>query len=686
MQPPLTKKVAKKISAQGKEWTDNYFWLRDKKNPEVIAHLEAENAYTDTLLKPTEELQRELFKEMKGHIKEEDTSVPTKDGDYSYYSRTEKDKQYRVHCRKKGTIDAPEEIMLDENSLSEGKKYFRLGNFEVSPNHQLLAYSTDEEGDESYTLYVKDLATGKLLKDQIERTYYSLEWANDNKTFFYTTQDAALRPYRLHCHRIGTDAEQDKVVYEERDEMYHLSVSRSKTRDFLFLNIGSSLTSEVRYLDASQSNEEFKVFQPRQHGIEYDIDQHKNRFYIRTNENAKNYKLMETPVTAIDKKNWKEVIAHDPVVKLESVDAYDQFVAVYERTNGLRKIRVINLANKQVNYVAFPENDYMVYEGYNPDYYSRMLRYSYTSLIRPVTTYDYDMKTQKSVVLKENEVPGGFNPALYQTERLFAKATDGTGIPISVVYRKGLQKDGNNPCYLYGYGSYGASMEATFSTNRISLLDRGFVYAIAHIRGGGDMGEEWHDNGKFLKKKNTFTDFINCAEYLIAEHYTNKDKLAISGGSAGGLLMGAVTNMRPDLFKAVIAKVPFVDVMNTMLDATLPLTVGEYEEWGNPDEKEYFDYMMSYSPYDNVEKKAYPNILATAGLNDPRVSYWEPAKWVAKLREMKTDDNKLLLHTNMGAGHGGSSGRFDYLKDIAMEYAFVVDALGLRDDFKHQKL
>ncbi|MBC7922383.1 MAG: S9 family peptidase, partial [Ferruginibacter sp.] len=447
-----------------------------------------------------------------------------------------------------------------------------------------------------------------------------------------------------------------------------------------------SLTSEVRYVKADQPDAEFAVFQPRQPGVEYDVEHHKRRFYIRTNENAKNYKLMETPVTAPGKANWQEVIAHDPAVKLESVDAYDQHVAVYERTNGLRKIRILSLATNQTNYVAFPEAAYMIYEGYNPDYASNTIRYSYTSLTRPVTTYDYDANTKKSTVVKENEVLGGYDPGQYQTERIFARADDGTAVPISLVYRKGLPRDGSNPCFLYAYGSYGSSTDATFSSNRVSLLNRGFVYAIAHIRGGGDLGEEWRDNGKLLKKKNTFTDFIDCAEHLIAEKYTTREKLAIGGGSAGGLLMGAVTNMRPDLFRAVVAKVPFVDVMNTMMDPTLPLTVGEYDEWGNPQEKEYFDYIRSYSPYDNVEKKAYPNILATAGLNDPRVSYWEPAKWVAKLREMKTDTNQLLLHTNMGAGHGGASGRFDYLKDIALEYAFVYDALGLKGELERTKL
>jgi oligopeptidase B len=686
MTPPLAKKIAKNISLHGKDWTDNYFWLNNKKDSAVIKHLEAENAYTDATLKHTEDFQKKLYEEMKGRIKEEDISVATKEHGYYYYSRTEKDKQYRVHCRRKGSMEAPEEIILDENKLAEGKKYFRLGNFETSPNQQLLAYSTDSEGDETYTLYVKDLSTGKLLADEVPNTYYSLAWANDNQTFFYTQLDHAYRPYRLLRHVIGQAIKADALVYEEKDEMYTLQVGKSKTEDFIFLNLGSSITSEVRVLKADQPDGIFAIFQPRQKGIEYSIEHHKNRFYIRTNENAKNFKLMETPVAGWGKEHWKEVIAHNPDIKLEDVDVYDQFLAVYERSNGLIKIRINNLANKQSNYVAFPEAAYMIYAGYNPDYYSSVLRYSYTSLVRPTTTYDYDTHTDKSVIVKENEVMGGYNASLYQTERIFAKANDGTMIPISLVFRKGLKKDGENPCYLYGYGSYGVTIDATFSSNRISLLDRGFVFAIAHIRGGGDLGEEWRDNGKLLKKKNTFTDFINSAEYLIAEKYTNKEKLAISGGSAGGLLMGAVTNMRPDLFKAVIAKVPFVDVVNTMMDASLPLTIGEYDEWGNPNEKEYFDYISTYSPYDNVEKKAYPHILATAGLNDPRVSYWEPAKWVAKLRELKTDSHKTLLHTNMGAGHGGASGRFDYLKDIALEYAFAMDALGMGQEFKRTKL
>jgi oligopeptidase B len=677
MTPPVARKLEKKISLHNQEWNDDYFWLRDKKNPEVIKHLEAENAYTDAMLKHTEEFQKKLYDEMKARIKEEDTSVATREDAYYYYTRTEKDKQYRVHCRRKGNMEAPEEIILDENALAEGHKYFRLGNFETSPDHQLLAYATDTAGDETYTLYIKDLRTGQLLKDVIENTYYSLVWANDNQTLFYTTLDAAYRPYRLHRHQIGTEAKNDPVVYEEKDEMYTIHVDKSRTQDYILLNIQSSITSEVRLLKAAEPKGAFVVFQPRQKGIEYSLEHHKNRFYILTNESAKNFKLMEVPLNAWGKEHHKEVITHNPNVKLEGVDAFNQFLVVFERENGLRKIRVENLATHQKAYVVFPETTYMIYEGYNPDYHTSQLRYSYTSLVRPSTVYEYDMSTGKSVVIKQTEVMGGYDPAQYHTERIFARAHDGTMVPMSIVYRKGLNKEGNNPCYLYGYGSYGITMDATFSSNRISLLDRGFVFVLAHIRGGGDLGEEWRDNGKLLKKKNTFTDFISCAEHLIGEKYTKPAKLAISGGSAGGLLVGAVTNMRPDLFGAVIAKVPFVDVINTMMDASLPLTVGEYDEWGNPNEKEFFDYIHSYSPYDNIEKKAYPNILATAGLNDPRVSYWEPAKWVARLRAMKTDHNRVLLHTNMGSGHGGSSGRFEYLKDIALEYAFAIDALSV---------
>lgn len=679
MKAPIAKKVAKQISFHDEEWIDNYFWLRDKQNPEVLAHLEAENAYTKTVLKSTEELQESLFKEMKARIKEEDMSAPVRKDDYYYYSRTEKDKQYAIHCRKKIHPDseANEEILLDENALAEGQAYFQLGNFALSPDHQLLAFATDTEGNEVYTLYIKDLRTGKLLDTPIGNTYYSLEWLNDNKTFFYTTLDDTMRAYRLYRHVIDTPAEQDELVYEEQDEMFTVEVDKSKTEDFIFLNLSSAITTEVYYLDANHAGATFQLFQPRAKGVEYSLDHHKNGFYILTNEDAKNYKLMATSVDKPEKANWQEVIGHNPEVKLESLDIYNQFLAVYERSNGLRKVRVMNLTVNETKYIEFPEAVYMLYEGYNPDYSSTVLRYSYTSLIRPVTTYDYDMNTSISVVVKETQIVGGYDASKYETERLFALATDGTTIPISIVYKKGVKKDGNNPLYLYGYGSYGITMDTTFSSNRISLLERGFVYAIAHIRGGGDMGEEWHDNGKFLQKKNTFTDFITCAEYLIAKGYTNPSKLAISGGSAGGLLVGAVVNLRPDLFKAVVAKVPFVDVMNTMLDPTLPLTIGEYEEWGDPNDPEYFNYMLSYSPYDNVEAKAYPNILATAGLNDPRVSYWEPAKWVAKLRELKTDDNHTLLFTHMGAGHSGSSGRFDYLKDVAIEYAFIMKVMQL---------
>ena len=676
-QPPVAKIKSTVDTLFGTEMIDNYHWLRERDNPEVIEYLKAENAYTDSIMKHTEKLQGKLYDEMVARIKETDLSVPVKRDNYYYYSRTEEGKQYKIYCRKEGSLDAEEEVLLDLNKMAEGKDFLNLGIFDVSPNHELLAYAIDTMGNERYTLRVKNLKTGKLYPDIIDSVSTSFEWANDNRTFFYTITDNAWRPYKLFRHTLGNDVKNDALVYHEPGESFFLGVGKSKSMDYLFLYLGSQTTTEIYYLDANKPTGEFKLIHPRQHDMEYEVYHHGSLFYIVTNDNAKNFRLMQTPVTSPSKDNWKEVIAHRDSVKLDGIEVFKDYMAIYERENGLKQIRIMDFASGEIHKVKFPEPVYTVWPGSNPDYNSRLLRFSYTSLVTPRSVYDYDMKTRERELKKQREVLGGYDPDMYQSERIFTIADDGARIPVSIVYRKGIKMDGSNPLYLYGYGAYGMSMDPYFSSSRISLLDRGFIYAIAHIRGGGEMGRPWYDDGKLLKKKNTFTDFIAVAEDLIAKKYTSSDKLVISGASAGGLLIGATVNMRPDLFKVVVADVPFVDLMNTMLDPNLPLTVIEYEEWGNPNEKEYFDYMFSYSPYDNIKAKDYPNMFITAGLNDTRVQYWEPAKWTAKLRAMKTDSNRLLLKTNMGAGHGGVSGRYDWIKEVALEYAFILDVLGI---------
>ncbi len=677
-EPPVAKVQPKADTIHGEVLVDNYYWLRERDNPEVIRYLEAENDYTSAVMRHTEKFQAELFEEMVARIKETDLSVPYRLGEYFYYSRTEEGQQYKIYCRKKGNLDAPEEILLDANKLAEGLDYFDLGTLEPSPSHELLAYSVDTNGSETYTIYVKELASGRLRPDVIDSTSGSIQWANDNRTLFYSTLDATKRPDKLFRHELGSDPKNDPLLYQEPDEAYYLGIYKSRSRQYLWLFLGSMTTTEIHYLRADDPQGSFRVIHPRQHEMEYYVEHHGDRFFIRTNDEAKNYKVIETPVSNPSKKNWKTVIAHRDSVKVAGIDVFRNHLVVYEREAGLKTLRIRDLRNGAEHYVDFPEPVYSFWAAENEEFNTDLVRFTYMSLVTPRSVFDYDMNTRQRELKKQYEVLGGYDPDQYQSERLFATAEDGNGIPISMVYRKGMVKDGSNPLVLYGYGAYGVSMDPSFSSNRLSLLDRGFVYAIAHIRGGGEMGEHWYDQGKLLHKKNTFTDFIACAEYLIAQKYTTPENLVISGGSAGGLLMGAVVNMRPDLFKAVVADVPFVDIINTMLDASIPLTVIEYEEWGNPNEKEYYDYIRGYSPYDNVAAVEYPNILITAGLNDPRVQYWEPAKWTARLRAMKTDNNRLLLKTNMGAGHAGASGRYDYLKEIAFEYAFILDLFGIR--------
>lgn len=682
LQAPVADKYPHYTTIHDTTLVDNYFWLRDKENPEVIAYLEAENHYADSLMQDTEGLQERLFAEMKGRLQEDDSGVPVKKGPYYYYQRTEKDKQYPIYCRKKDSLAAKEEVILDINKLAAGSEYFSLGSFEISPDHQMVAYTADAVGDENYSLYIKNISTQALLEAPIPGLSHAMMWANDNQTVFYTIRDDAYRPYKLFSHKVGSSYHEDKMVYHEEDERFFLSIQKSKNERYLLLNLRSKTTSEVHYLDADSPNSSFKLFTARTPDVKYRVFPGKDCFYILTNLDAVNYRLMRAPANATTMNYWEEMIPEKPRVALENLEEFEQYLALYKRVDGLRQIEVVPL-NEESNYhISFKDASYTLYPFKNPEYTSSQLLFTYSALATPKEVVAYDMENKTRQILKKDTVLGDFNPHNYVTERVFAPAADGTPIPISLVYKKDLIKNGENPLYLYGYGAYGITAEPAFNPNRLSLLDRGFVFAMAHIRGGSDMGEEWYLDGKLLNKKNTFTDFISCAEYLIDQNYTNPKKLVAMGGSAGGLLMGAVANMRPDLFEAIVAKVPFVDVMNTMLDEALPLTITEYEEWGNPQNKRYFQYILSYSPYENVEAKAYPNMLVTAGLNDPRVSYWEPAKWTAKLRATQTGENRLLLKTNMTAGHSGASGRHDYLKEIAFEYAFILDVLKMTES-KH---
>lgn len=674
--PPIAKKVPKVDVVHGDRLADDYFWLREKANPDVAAYLEAENAFAAAVMKPTEAFQEALYKEMLGHIKETDLSVPYRNGSYFYYSRTEQGKQYSIYCRKHLSLDAPEQVVLDLNELAKGEKFMSLGAYVVSDDGNLLAYSTDNTGFRQYTLRVKDLRTGQLGPEHIEKIG-SLAWAADGRTLFYTMEDAAKRQYRLYRHRLGEAAEQDELVYEERDELFRIGVGRSKSRAYLFLGSGSLTTSEWRYLPADQPQGEWKVVAPRQHEHEYDVEHHGDVFYIRSNDKGRNFRLVSAPTSDPRRENWKEVVPHRADVMLEGIELFKNHLVLGELAEGLPRFSVRDLRTGESHGVSFPEPAYSAFPAAMYEWDSNQLRYNYQSLVTPSSVFDYDMDARQAKLLKQTEVLGGFDRAHYQSERLWVQAGDGARIPVSLVYRKGVPRDGSAPLLLTAYGSYGFPNPVGFSSNRLALLDRGAVFAIAHIRGGGELGKTWHDQGRMLHKKNTFTDFITAAEFLIAQGYTSKQRLAISGGSAGGLLMGAVTNMRPDLFKAVVSKVPFVDVINTMLDGSLPLTAGEWEEWGDPRNKEQYDYMRSYCPYTNLATKAYPALLVTTSFNDSQVMYWEPAKYVAKLRTLKTDANPMLLKTNMAAGHGGASGRYDYLREVAFDYAFILSQIGM---------
>ncbi len=678
---PVAKIIPKSLEKHGETRIDNYYWLNDREDQEVIDYLNKENDYYNTMTAHTKEFQKELFEEMKGRIKEDDQSVPYFHNGYFYITRNEKGKNYPIYSRKKGSLDAPEEIMFDCNEMAKGKSYFQLGGLSVSPDNKLAVFSTDVVGRRIYTIQVKNLETGEILSDKITQTDGKGVWANDNKTFFYTTQDKiTLRSDKVHIHQLGTKSTEDKVVFEEKDETFGVFVSKSKSKKYIVIESASTLTSEYQILLADNPQGKFKVFQPRVRGLEYSISHYDDSFYIMTNKDkATNFKLMKTPENVTGQENWKEVIAHRDDVLLEDIDIFKNYLVVSERSNGLNKIKIMPWSGEEAYYLPFDSETYTAYTSVNIDFDTEILRYSYQSLITPSSVIDFNMKTKTKEVKKEQEVLGGkFDKNNYIEERVWATAADGTKIPISMVYKKGIKKDGKNPLLQYSYGSYGSSMDAYFSSTRLSLLDRGFIYAIAHIRGGQELGRQWYEDGKLLKKKNTFTDFIDCSKFLIAEKYTSAQHLYAEGGSAGGLLMGAVINIAPQLYNGVIAQVPFVDVVTTMLDDTIPLTTGEYDEWGNPNDKIYYDYMKSYSPYDNVVAQDYPNMYVSTGLHDSQVQYWEPAKWVAKLRATKTNNKLLFLDTNMDAGHGGASGRFEALKELAKEFSFLLDLEGIK--------
>ena len=678
------------MTIHGHTRVDNYYWLKERENPEVIDYLKAENAYLEAMMKHTEPLQDQLFKEITGRIKQDDMSVPVKHHGYWYYTRFEEGMEYPLYCRKPAKAgdnpaiisnevahsSADEQVLLDGYEMSKGYAFFDVGGYSISPDNRLIAYSIDTVSRRQYQIFFKEIASGKMFSEVIQNTSGNMVWANDNKTVFYSVKDESLRSCRIMRHEIGTDPKDDVEVYYEDDATFYAFVSKTKSEKYIVIILESTLTSEIRFIDADRPKDEFRVFNPRQHDLLYGVGHYGDYFYILTNaDGARNYKIMRTPVGATEKANWEEVIAHRENVLIEDYDIFNDFLVIEERCQGLVNLRVMSWDGKTDYYINFGEPAYTVETSANPEFDTHQLRYIYTSMTTPATVYQYDMVEKKAELLKRQEVVGGFNPSDYVTERLMAPAKDGVMVPISLVYRKGLVKNGENPLVLYGYGSYGNSMDAYFSISRLSLLDRGFVWAITHVRGGEEMGRWWYEDGKLLKKKNTFTDFIACGEYLIKEGFTNSRKMFAMGGSAGGLLVGAVANMAPELFRGIVAQVPFVDVVTTMLDDSIPLTTGEYDEWGNPNEKEYYDYILSYSPYDNVEAKDYPAMFVSTGLHDSQVQYWEPAKWVAKLRELKTDDNPLYLKTDMDYGHGGASGRFEPFHEVAMEYAFILDIL-----------
>ena len=676
--PPVAKKIAKELTIHGDTRIDNYYWMNQREDTAVINYLKAENSYTDAMMKHTEEFQTKLFDEMIARIKKTDESVPAKSNGFYYYSRTEGDAEYPLYCRKEGSLDAEEQIMLNVPEMAQGYSFFSIGDYSVSENNKILAYSEDTLSRRRYTIKFKSLVDDKVYADEIVNTTGGITWASDNKTVFYTVKHPeTLLPYKVLKHVLGTPVEKDELVYEEKDNTFYTFCYKTKSRKYIIIGSTSTLSAEYRYIDSSKPNSEFSIFQSREKDLEYSIDHFKGDFYIRTNYQAKNFRLMKTPVTKTTKENWMEVIPNRDDVYLSNFEIFENYLVVGERKNGLNQLRIRRWADNEEHYLDFGEETYDAWISTNPEFETDVLRYGYTSLTTPSSTIDYNMTTKVKTVMKQQEVVGDFDKSNYEAKRIWATAEDGTKVPVSLVYRKDKFKKGTNPLWLSAYGSYGSSSDVYFSSVRLSLLDRGFVVATAHVRGGQEMGRYWYEEGKLLKKKNTFTDFNTCAEYMVSEGYAAKDKVFAWGGSAGGLLMGAICNMRPDLYRGVIAAVPFVDVVTTMLDESIPLTTGEFDEWGNPKNKEYYDYMLSYSPYDNVEAKDYPAMLVTTGLHDSQVQYWEPAKWVAKLRDMKTDHNPLLIKINMDFGHGGASGRFERYHEVALEYAFVLDLVGI---------
>ncbi len=676
--PPIAKKIPHEIVAKhGHKRIDNYYWLKEREDTAVINYLTAENKYLDTMTAHTKVLREKLYTEMRGRIKEKDESVPYKDGNYFYYTRFEESYDYPIFCRKKESLEAPEEIIANGNDLGKNQKYFNM-SIVSSPQHDLIALCIDTVGRRFYTIQVKNMTTGQILPDQMVGTTGNLVWANDNQTIFFSKQDAnTLRSNEVHRHTLGTTAD-DKLIYEEKDQTLSCYLSKTKSHKYILINSGRTDASFSQIIDADNINSKPAILEPLQNEVEYEVDETGGKFYIRTNLNARNYRLVETAVTRTGKENWKDVVPARDNIFFRGFELFKDYLAVEDESEGLTKIRLIKWSDKSESTIDFGEPAYIAGIDNNPEFDTKVIRYNYQSMTTPASTYDYTMDSREKKLLKQREVLGGFSAASYQTERVMATARDGLQIPVSIVYRKDkFKKDGTNPCLQYAYGSYGATSYATFSSNRLSLLDRGFVYVLTHVRGGQEMGGQWYENGKMLKKKNTFTDFIDVSEYLVSTKYSAKDKLFAYGGSAGGLLMGVTTNMRPDLYKGVIAAVPFVDVITTMMDETIPLTTFEWREWGNPNIQEQYEYMLSYSPYDQVEKKDYPNLLVTTGLHDSQVQYWEPAKWVAKLRDMKTDENLLFLYTNMAAGHGGASGRFRAIREEAMRQAFMLDLVGI---------
>jgi oligopeptidase B len=683
--PPVAIMKDHETGMHGDKRNDEYYWMADffcegPDTDKVVDYLKAENAYTDTMMAGTKEFQEALFSEMKSRIKEKDESVPVFSNGYWYYTRSEEGAQYFKYCRKKATLDAEEEVLLDVDHMAEGHNYYSAVGFNVSPDNRLLAYGVDTVSRRQYTIYIKNLETGEHYKDIIYPASGGSEWGNDNKTLFYTaTNPKTLLSEKIKRHTLGEDPKKDVVVYAEKDKSNYIGVGKTKSEKYIIIASSATMSSEYLILDADKPEGKFEVFQPRIKDVLYDVEHHDDKFLIVTNKDALNFRLMETPVNETGVENWKEVIPNRDDVLLEGIDVFKDYLVITERKKGLLQLRIRELKTNAEHYVDFGEPAYTAYAGSNPEYNTTNLRYIYTSLTTPNSVYDYDMASRSKELKKRQEVVGGYDPDEYVTERLYATARDGAQVPVSLVYKKGTPKSSDTPLLLYAYGSYGNSMDAAFSSTRLSLLNRGFIYAIAHIRGGAEMGRQWYEDGKMFKKKNTFNDFIDCAEFLIQQHYTSSAHLFAEGGSAGGLLMGAISNMRPELWRGIIADVPFVDVVTTMLDESIPLTTNEFDEWGNPMNKDSYDYMKSYSPYDNIERKEYPNMLVTTGLHDSQVQYFEPAKWVARLRTHKTDQNVLLLKTNMEAGHGGASGRFDYLKEIALQFAFMFALEGINE-------